>query len=127
MNGAAVPTITRTATTITFAYPAGLPCGSSLRVQNVDGQSVTSALNPVPVVNSTTFGSGPASGGQFFLIAGQGFAPGSTVTIGGAAATVRVSSASTLLVFTPPGTPGVAQVVITTPGGCVATTIYLYL
>jgi hypothetical protein len=127
VNGIAVPLLTRTATTMTFAYPAGVPCGSSLQVQNIDGQSVTSALNPIPVVTSTSFGSGPASGGQVLLISGQGFAPGSTVTIGGAAATVRVASAPTLLVVTPPGTPGVASVVITTPGGCVATTSYLYL
>lgn len=126
VNGAAVPTITRTATTITFAYPAGVPCGSSLLVQNVDGQSASSAINPNPVVTSTALSSGTAAGGQLFLISGQGFAQGTTVTIGGAAATIQTVSATSVLVRTPAGTPGVAPVVVTTPGGCVVNTTYTY-
>ncbi len=126
VNGNAVPTITRTATTITFAYPAGVPCGSSLQVQNVDGQSVSSAINPNPVVTSTALSSGTAAGGQLFLISGQGFAQGTTVTIGGAAATIQSVSATSVLVRTPAGTPGVAPVVVTTPGGCVVSTTYTY-
>ena len=126
VNGSPVPTITRTATTITFAYPAGLPCGSSLQVQNVDGQSASSALNPNPVVTSTALSSGTAAGGQLFLISGQGFAQGTTVTVGGAAATIQTVSATSVLVRTPAGTPGVAPVVVTTPGGCVVNTTYTY-
>ena len=126
VNGVPVPTITRTATAITFAYPAGVPCGSSLQVQNIDGQSATSALNPNPVVTSTALSSGTAAGGQLFLISGQGFSQGTTVTVGGAAATIQSVSATSVLVRTPAGTPGVAPVVVTTPGGCVVNTTYTY-
>jgi len=49
------------------------------------------------------------------------------VTIGGAAATVQSMSASALVLRTPPGTPGLAVVVITTPGGCQVQTTYTYL
>ena len=126
VNGSPVPTITRTATTITFAYPAGVPCGSSLQVQNIDGQSASSAINPNPVVTSTALSTGTAAGGQLFLISGQGFAQGTTVTVGGAAATIQSVSPTSVLVRTPAGTPGVAPVVVTTPGGCVVNTTYTY-
>ena len=74
-----------------------------------------------------SFCSGTSAGNQLFLILGQGFAPGTTVTIGGAAATVVTATGAVVQVQTPPGTPGPAAVVLTTPGGCTATTSYTYL
>ena len=126
VNGVPTPILQQGPTQISFSYPAGVPCGSQLRVQNVDGQGVNSGLNPNPIVTSTALSVGTSAGGQLFLISGQGFAQGSTVTIGGAAATVQSASATSVLVRTPAGSPGVAPVVVTTPGGCTVNTTYTY-
>ncbi|MBL8751845.1 MAG: IPT/TIG domain-containing protein, partial [Planctomycetes bacterium] len=118
---------TQTATQIVFPFPAGLSCGSQLAVVNPDGQGVTSPLNPQPVVTSTALGSGPAAGNAIFIVQGSGFATGTTVTIGGAPAVVLSIAATVVTLRTPPGTPGVAPVVLTTPGGCSVSTSYTYL
>ena len=114
-------------TQLSFAYPAGTPCGSLVVVRNPDGQTAQAAFNPNPVVTGTVLGSGTAAGNQIFVIQGSGFAPGTTVTVGGAAATIVSASANAVTVRTPAGTPGVAPVVVTTPGGCPVNTSYTYL
>jgi len=126
VNGTPVAPTTSTATQVVFPYPAGLPCGSQVAVQNPDGLAAASALNPTPTVTGTLLGTGPAAGNAFFVVQGTGFAPGTLVTIGGAPAVVVAASATSVTVRTPPGTPGQAQVVLTTPGGCGTTTTYLY-
>jgi hypothetical protein len=80
----------------------------------------------VPIVTSTLLGSGVASGGAIFVVQGTGFSIGTTVTIGGVAAIVTSASASSVVIRTPPGIPGIATVVLTTLGGCQATTTYTY-
>jgi hypothetical protein len=127
VNGNPVTPTTATSTQIVFPYPAGLACASQLAVVNPDFQSVTSPLNPQPNVTNTVLASGTAAGGQIFIVQGNGFALGTTVTIGGAPATVMSATGTTVTVTTPPGTPGAQPVVLTTPGGCVATTSYTYL
>jgi hypothetical protein len=127
VNGNPVTPTTVTPTQIVFPYPAGLACSSQLAVVNPDFQSVTSPLNPQPNVTNTVLASGTAAGGQIFIVQGNGFALGTTVTIGGAPATVMSATGTTVTVTTPPGTPGAQPVVLTTPGGCVATTSYTYL
>ncbi len=112
---------------ITFLAPATSGCDQTLTVTNPDGQSDTTAWSPTPVVTNTIFASGPAAGGVTFIITGQFFVPGTTVTIGGASATINQLSASLILVATPPGVPGPVNVVITTPSGCTVTTTYTYL
>jgi hypothetical protein len=77
-------------------------------------------------VTSTLLGTGPAMGNATFVVQGTGFSLGSTVTMGGALATVLSASPTVMTIRTPPGTPGVAPVVITTAGGCVANTSYTY-
>jgi hypothetical protein len=126
VNGAPIVPTSRTATQIVFPYPAGTPCGSTVAVINPDGQGAQTAFNPTPVVTGTLLGTGPAIGNATFVVQGTGFSIGSTVTIGGAPATVLSSSATIMTIRTPPGTPGVAPVVITTAGGCVANTSYTY-
>ncbi|HEX5051974.1 MAG TPA: IPT/TIG domain-containing protein [Planctomycetota bacterium] len=116
-----------TATQVTFAYPTGVPCAALLEVVNPDAQAATGVLNPQPTVTSTLLGSGSAAGNQVFVVLGSGFAPGTTVTIGGAPAMVISVSTTTITMRTPPGTPGVAPVVVTTPGGCSVQTSYTYL
>jgi hypothetical protein len=126
VNGTPVAITSQTATQIVFPYPAGIACGSSLSVTNLDGQAVTGPLNPNPNVTGTALGSGPAAGGATFIILGNGFASGSAVTIGGASANVQSATSGAITVQTPPGTAGVAAVVVTTPGGCTANTTYTY-
>ncbi|MCU0863410.1 MAG: IPT/TIG domain-containing protein [Planctomycetes bacterium] len=127
VNGNPVVPTSSTAQQIVFPYPAGLACGSSLVVTNPDGQAVTSPFNPVPVVTNTLLASGSAAGNLNFIVQGTGFSAGTTVTIGGAPAQVLSVTATLISMRTPAGTPGVAAVVITTPGGCTATTSYTYL
>jgi hypothetical protein len=127
VNGVFSPVLFSTSTTIVFPYPGGIPCNSQLTVTNPDLQVATTAFNPVPVVTSVVPNTGSSMGGQFVAINGTGHTYASTVTIGGAPATVMHGSEIQLLIMTPPGTPGIAPVVITTPGGCIATTTYTYL
>lgn len=126
LNGSPVTPVAVTATSISIDYPAGLPCGSLVAVRNPDGRVAAAAINPVPSVTSTVLGSGPAAGNATFVVQGNGFATGTTVTIGGSAATISSISATSIVMRTPPGTPGLAPVVIATPGGCQATTTYTY-
>ncbi len=127
VNGTPVVPTSASAVQIVFPYPAGLACGSQLTVANPDGQVAMAAINPTPVVTGTVLGSGPAAGNQIFLVQGTGFAPGSTMTIGGAPAMIISAINTAVTVRTPAGTPGSAAVVITTPGGCTASTTYTYL
>ena len=126
VNNVPAATTSVSATQIVFPFPTGLACGSQLAVVNLDSQGVTSPLNPQPTVTGTVLGSGPAAGGALFIVQGTGFATGTTVTIGGAAASVLSVTASVITMNTPPGTAGQQPVVITTPGGCIANTSYTY-
>ena len=112
---------------MTFLFPASTLCDSMLLLTNPDGQSQSWMLNPTPIVTNTVLGQGSSAGGAIFIVQGTGFAPGTMATIGGAAATVLSASATVLTISTPSGTPGVAPVVLTTPGGCTASTTYTYL
>lgn len=127
LNGAPLSLTSVGSDQITFNYPGGTPCDSTLVVANPDGQMQSWTLNPTPTVTGTVLGQGSSAGGAVFVIQGTGFAPGSTVTIGGASATVLSASATVITVTTPAGTPGVAPVLITTPGGCGTSTSYTYL
>ncbi len=126
VNGVPAAPTSASATQIVFPYPAGLTCGSQVSVVNLDGQAVSSPLNPTPTVTSTILGTGPAAGGALFIVQGTGFALGTTVTIGGAAASVASVTATIITMNTPPGTVGSQPVVITTPGGCATNTSYTY-
>jgi hypothetical protein len=127
VNNVPVTPTSSTATQVVFPYPAGVPCGSTVRVTNPDGQFAQSAFNPTPTVSGTLLSSGTAAGNQIFVIQGSGFALGTGVTIGGAPAVVLSAGPSGVTVRTPPGTVGVAPVVVTTPGGCSVGTTYTYL
>ena len=127
LNGAAVTPLSIAAEQITFAYPPSVPCDSVLQVVNVNGQNASSVLNPTPVITNTPSASGPASGGATYTLVGSGFAPGTTVFVGGALMSLTAATESVLVGVTPPGTPGIAAVVVITPGGCVATTTYAYM
>ncbi len=127
VGGAPVTPTSITSESITFAMPAGVGCDSSVVLTNPDGQSDSIGINGTPIVTNTIPPQGPAAGGANYIIVGSSFGAGSTVTIGGTPVTPTTASASVLVMTTPPGTPGPAQVVVTNPAGCQVTTTYTYL
>ncbi|HEU4417940.1 MAG TPA: IPT/TIG domain-containing protein [Planctomycetota bacterium] len=127
INGVGVPPLTVSPTQITFAMPAGVACNSTLRVRNPDGAQSTIGFNPTPVITNQVTTSGPAIGGSNFIVIGTGFAPGSSVTIGGNPAVVSSASATAIIALTPPHAPGLVQCTITTPGGCSVNCNFTYL
>ena len=114
-------------TSVVFTAPAVSGCDVTVVVTNPDGQSTSGTWIPAPIITNTIFTSGSAGGGQTFFIIGQNFVAGTTVTIGGTAATIVTQGASILNLQTPPGIPGAATVVVTTPAGCTVNTTYTYL
>lgn len=127
INGQFVAPISIQPTSIAFAFPAGLPCDSTGTVTNPDGQQATFVINPTPTILNTVNNSGPAAGGALFIVTGNGFATGTTATIGGAPATINSVGPGVVVMSTPPGAVGPATVIVTTPGGCSASTTYTYL
>jgi phospholipase C len=73
-------------------------------------------FNSLPWVNSIAPNWGAPAGGTTRTVWGTGFQTGSTVTVGGAAATnVVVNSANAITFFVPPGNAGSSNVVVTGP------------
>lgn len=87
-----------------------------------NGYPALMAMQPVgtcspPDITSASPSSGLATGGTELTISGTGLTGASSVTVGGAAATVVSNSATELVVTTPAGTVGSADVVVTTANG----------
>ncbi|MBL8754330.1 MAG: IPT/TIG domain-containing protein [Planctomycetes bacterium] len=116
-----------TPTQVTFAYPGGLACNSTMLVRNPDGQQATIGINPQAAITNMSVASGPAAGGSLVVLQGSGFAAGTTVTVGGAPANLLAVSTGVVVFNTPPGTPGPKPVVVTPPGGCAAQSTFTYL
>ncbi|MEU8828343.1 Ig-like domain repeat protein [Streptomyces sp. NPDC048636] len=75
---------------------------------------------PVPTVTGVTPSTGPIAGGSTLVLTGTGLSLVSAVTVGGVpAVSFRAYSDTLLVVVTPPGTPGSADITVTTPGGTV--------
>lgn len=70
-----------------------------------------------PDITSVSPPSGSAAGGTQLTISGTGLAGATSVTVGGATASVVSNSATELVVTTPAGTVGSADVVVTTANG----------
>ncbi|WP_328730955.1 Ig-like domain repeat protein [Streptomyces caniferus] len=74
----------------------------------------------VPSVTGVSPSTGPIAGGTTLVVSGTGLSRVTSVTVGGVpAVSFRAYSDTLLVVVTPPGTPGPADLVITTPGGSV--------
>ena len=72
---------------------------------------------PAPTVSSVSPNNGPSAGGTLVTITGTNFAPGATVTFGGAAATnVSVANSTTMTATTPAGSGGPVTVTVTFNG-----------
>ena len=87
--------------------PAGAPGANG-----ANGTNGSNGIIPAPTTSAL------AIAGNSITIAGTNFVPGFTnVTVGGAAATITAISATSITATVPPGVPGNAAVVVTTPGG----------
>ena len=111
---------------LTATSPAATTGGPvSITVRNADGQQVVLAaaftyVYPVPTIATVSPTTGYASGGQVITINGTGFlsAPPPMVTFDGVAApSVSRLSATQLTLRTPPGAPGLADLVVTNNDG----------
>ena len=73
---------------------------------------------PLPTVTAVSPSSGNSTGGTSVTITGTNFTGTSAVTFGGSPATgVTVVNATTITASTPAGTPGLANVAVTSSGG----------
>ena len=120
--------------TLTVVTPPGVTGTVDVRVTTPAQEAVLEDgfeyLAPLlaPVVNSITPSSGPASGGSNVTILGGNFTPDSVITFDGAPVTAFTFVASTMLMASvPAGTPGLADVIVTSPSGASNTLLYEYL
>ncbi|MCI0341961.1 MAG: IPT/TIG domain-containing protein [Planctomycetales bacterium] len=103
-------------TCTTPSYPQG---SVTVTVTNPDAQTGSLAggfvfQGPAPTLASVSPAVGPTTGGTTITLTGTNFAPGATVTVGGAAASfVSVPSTTTVVCVTPAGTMGPAAVTLT--------------
>ncbi|MEY2742986.1 MAG: hypothetical protein RIS21_1357 [Planctomycetota bacterium] len=125
-GGTPASVVSTTTTSIVAVVPPGTTCPGTIVVTNPDAQFASRNFNATPTVSGTLFGSGPVAGNANFYILGTNFVVGSSVTIGGAPATVLSTTGSQIICRTPPGTVGIAPVVVTLPMGCTTTTTYTY-
>lgn len=127
VNGLAVAATVVDQFTITFTMPlVPVDCASAVTVVNENGQTALTSIAPLPTVNHTVFGSGPATGGATFIIIGSGLGAGSTVMIDGNPAVVTSTSPTSVICLTPPGSPGPKPTEVMNGAGCSVTTTYTY-
>ena len=126
VGGVSVTPTSVSLTQIVFPMPLGTSCATVLNVTNSSTQSANIAFNPAPTITSVAYGTGPVTGGNLFFILGTNFHPGTTVTVGGATATIQSLSITSIFATAPPGTLGPAALVVTSPSACSASAIYTY-
>ncbi len=102
---------------------AGAGCAADLNADGVvNGVDLTTLFTRWGQCAASIAGifptNGPSEGGAIITITGGPFYDTSAVTVGGAVApSVTIVDPSTLVVVTPPGTPGLRSVTVTTPAG----------
>ncbi|HET9597964.1 MAG TPA: IPT/TIG domain-containing protein, partial [Anaeromyxobacteraceae bacterium] len=127
VGGVAVASTFVSATTLTFTAPAHAAGAADVVVTNPapDARQAAKAaaftFTSAPAIASLSPASGFAAGGQTLTVAGSGFQAPTSVTVGGAAATLGPWTATQITVTTPRGTPGPAAVVVTNADGQTAT------
>lgn len=121
--------------TINAVVPPGPSAGGTVSVlvtgpggTSVAGITYTYISTPPPSIMSLAPSSGPVSGANTVTIMGSNFNGATAVTFAGhAASSFTVLSSSEINTLAPPGTPGVAPVVVTTPAGTSAPFGYTYV
>ena len=125
IDGVLVPLTYISPSLVSFTMPAGASCDATLVLGNPGGSSDATPLNGSPTITNLPFSSGPAAGGNTFIVIGQNLA-GCTVTVGGSPLVPIAQTAVSIVGSAPPGSPGPAAVVITSPSGCQTTGTYTY-
>ncbi|MFT4279352.1 MAG: IPT/TIG domain-containing protein [Rhodopseudomonas sp.] len=125
VGGAAATLGTNTATSIAITTPSGT-AGARDVVVTTAGGSATSVggftyVAP-PTIGTISPSSGPTAGGTSVTITGTNLSGVTSVTVGGAAATLGTNTATSIAITTPSGTAGARDVVVTTAGGSVTST-----
>jgi IPT/TIG domain len=119
-GGAAATITANTATQVTVTAPAGSAGPVSVVVTTVGGSAtLTNGYTYVeaPTITSLSPTSGPTAGGTSVTIDGTNLGGASSVTFGGAAATIAANTSNQITVTTPAGVAGAVNVVVTTIGG----------
>jgi IPT/TIG domain len=109
-------------THITAIAPASFTGSADVRVTNGQGTSDKHGADVYiygpPSVVAITPSSGPVTGGTSVTVTGTGFTADAKVIFGfNQATTVTVQSSTSLVAIAPPGSAGVADVIVLTPGG----------
>ncbi|MCI0341791.1 MAG: IPT/TIG domain-containing protein [Planctomycetales bacterium] len=127
-SGGAVTFVSSTSLTCTTPNVFGGVGQANVAVVNPDGQYDTlplafTFLGPLPTISSLTPNSGTTGGGTLVRIDGSNYYTGSTVTFGGAAASGEyvTNGGNRIWCYTPPGTAGAVNVVVTNPDNQTAT------
>ena len=113
---------------LTVLLGAWGPCGAPVCPADLTGDGMVNGVDLstlfvrwgpcAPTLQLSMPANGPVGGGTTLTITGQLLAQATSVSIGGVQATdLTVIDAETIKVVTPPGTVGVKNVAVTTPGG----------
>ncbi len=122
-GGAAATSVVASPTKITANTPAHAQGSVNVVVTNPDGQSVTLSGGfkfgaPAPILTGVSPNRGRTAGGTSVTLTGSNFAPGATVSFGGARATsVVVVSATQITAKAPAHKPGSVAIVVSNADG----------
>ena len=114
--------IINSSTSIQVKTPSGAAGSKSVVVTSPSGSTTvanafTYVLLPSPSISSLSVTRGLLAGGNTTVITGSNLDTATSVTVGGAAATIISNTSTSLSVTTPAGTLGAKDVVVTTSGG----------
>ena len=118
---AAITAVDVAASRLTAQVPAGTGTVDvtvrSAAADWVSAGAFTFSAAPAVALTAVSPGSGPSTGGTAFTLSGRGFGSGATVQVGVLAATnVMVVGPDTITAVTPPGVPGLADVIVRSSG-----------
>ena len=120
VGGASATLGTITSTTVAITTPAGTAGAKNIVITTSYGSVNASSVFTYglsPTYTSISVKSGSTVGGTSTVITGTGLTGTTSVTVGGAAATLGTITSTTVAITTPAGTVGARDIVITTPYG----------
>jgi hypothetical protein len=131
-GGTAATNIATTSTTVTVTTPAHAAGLVNVVLTTMSGGTATKigafTFTDAPTVTSLNTTSGPASGSSSVVITGTNLSATTSVTFGGTVAAITGTTATSVTVTTPAHAAGLADVVVTSPGGSVTSSgAYTYI
>lgn len=118
-TAANVRSVDAVAHTVLVDAPAGSGRVDVTLTRGAQTSTLEDAYTYLPAIriDAVTPASGPVAGGTAIEVTGQGFVPGLELRVGAlAAASVQVVGSSTIRAITPPGAPGLADLVVLQSG-----------